>query len=110
MCPTVSFWTKKLTEVTIPHFPKQQVLSVIQMKELEVKNKIFKSQVPIKCLIFLFFIFTYFISFKNNNTRNQNQTHLHGFWFNKKKVVNYINSCVRRSSHEIVLKRCIWIF
>jgi hypothetical protein len=37
-------------EVPNPYFPKPQVPSVIRMKSNETKNKVSKSQVPIKCL------------------------------------------------------------
>jgi len=49
-CLTVSFWTEKLTEVLILSFSKPQVPYVIRMKAQGAKNKVFKSQIPIKCL------------------------------------------------------------
>jgi len=50
ICPTVSFFIKKLTEILIPSFSKPQVPSVIRMKANGIKNKVFKPHVPIRCL------------------------------------------------------------
>jgi hypothetical protein len=45
MWTTVSFWSKKLTDVPIRSFPQTQILSVIRIKAHGAKNKDFKPHV-----------------------------------------------------------------
>jgi hypothetical protein len=50
----VSFWTEKLIKVLIRSFSKTEVSSVMQIETQKLKNKVFKTQGPKRCLTLIF--------------------------------------------------------